>query len=113
MRGSDTFLVASNTNDPLSVHFPLPNGRYMLSLNMEGNATIDVGEQHRKLSHRGMVEFGQINVTDNVFRATIRSRGDQPLGLSYFGFVPPAAGGLDGDADKKQLERLRALGYVD
>ncbi len=112
-RRGETGLLASNTSDPLMVHFPLPNGRYLLSLKMVGHAIIDVGEQRRDLSHRGMVEFGEINVTDEVFRATIRPQGNQLVGLTYFGFTPPGVAGQDQDAIDKQLERLRALGYVE
>lgn len=111
-RGSETILQASNTSDPLSIQCPLPNGRYLLFLKMQGHAIFEVGEVHRDLSHQGMVEFGEINVTDEVFRATIRPQGDQPVGLVYFGFVPPTVSGQSQDAADKQLERLRSLGYI-
>ena len=112
-RGSETILVASKTHDPLSVRFPLPNGRYVLSLNMHGQAILEIGEEHRQLAHTGMIDFGEVNVTDEVFRATIRPQGDQPFGLAYFGFVPPSAPSQDQKEIEEQLERLRALGYVE
>ncbi len=112
-RGSDASVVASNSLDPLSVQFPLPNGIYGLVLKMQGHATIVVGEQQRELTAEGTAEFGAINVTDEVFRATIRPHGTQPVRLSFFGFVPPTTGIQDRDATEEQLERLRALGYVD
>jgi hypothetical protein len=112
-RGSDTLLVASNSHDPLSVRFPLPNGTYGLVAKLQGHATIDVDQQQRELNADGTVELGVVNVTDEVFRATIRPHGTQPLHLSFFGFVPPVAAGQDREATEEQLERLRALGYVD
>ena len=80
---------------------------------MQRRVTSDFGEKHCELSQRGIADFGEIIVTDVVFRATIRPHGDESVGLSYFGFIPPAAVGLDQDAMNKQLERLRSLGYVD
>lgn len=112
-RGKHASITNNNSDDPLSIHFPLPNGSYKLSLRMEGRAVVEVDNQRRELTGEEMVEFGEINVTDEVFRATIRPRGIQPVTLSYFGFVPPGASGQDSDAAKEQLERLRALGYID
>ena len=110
---SESFIVAKNSHEPLSVHFPLPNGRYLLSLKMQGHIMLEVGDERRELTARGVVEFGVINVTDEVFRAIIRPLGERPAGLAFFGFIPPGATILDDDAVREQLERLRALGYVE
>lgn len=112
-RGSHSFLVASNADEPLSIHFPLPNGTYNLSVGLQGRARVDVDGESRELAGNGEVEFGDVTVSDEVFRAIIRASGDGPVAIRLFGFVPATAPALDAEAAKERLDRLRALGYVD
>ncbi|MCP4664517.1 MAG: sulfatase [bacterium] len=105
-------LVARNTEQPLTVRFRLPNGSYLLSLRMWGQATVEVNGEQRELAAEGdRAEFGAINVTEGTFRATIRPAADQLLRVFFFGFVPPGAG-TDPEQEAQRLRRLRALGYV-
>ena len=106
----DNIIVGYKTDEPLSVHFPLPNGIYNLSLKMQGHALVEVGNQRRVVTGP-IVEFGEINVTDEIFRATIRSRGTD-VAISFFGFNPATAGREDPEAAEDRLQRLRSLGYV-
>ncbi|UCC30759.1 MAG: sulfatase [Phycisphaerales bacterium] len=111
--GSQFVITASNPNEPLSVHFPLPNGAYKLAVNMQGHVILEIGNQHRELNAKGVAEFGVVNVTDEVFRATIRPQSNQRVAIAFFGFIPPAAVTQDRAEIEEQTERLRALGYVD
>lgn len=111
--GSQFVITASDSNEPLSVHFPLPNGAYRLAVNMQGHAIVEVGDQHRELNTKGVIEFGVVNVTDEVFRATIRPQSNQRVAIAFFGFIPPAAVTQDRAEIEAETERLRALGYVD
>jgi hypothetical protein len=111
-RGTGSVIVAHNSDEPLSVEFPLPNGSYKLTLKMQGHAIVEVDNQQRELTTGPIVEFGEINVTDEVFRATIRPLGTR-VALSFFGFNPHAAGSEDPEAAEKRLQRLRSLGYIE
>ncbi|MEE8526479.1 MAG: sulfatase-like hydrolase/transferase, partial [Thermoanaerobaculia bacterium] len=104
-------LIARATDQPLAVRFPIPDGRYRLNLGMVGRAMVEVNGRRRTLSSRGMVEFGDVEVTGGSFRATIHPRPDQVTRLLFFGFVPPGAA-VDPTADSERLRRLKALGYV-
>jgi hypothetical protein len=111
-QASGALLVASKTDEPLALHCPLPNGVYGLFLRMAGHAVVQVGDQRRELTGGELVEFGDINVADEVFRAIIHPQRDQLVAISFFGFTPAAARSQDPDDAKKHLERLRSLGYV-
>ena len=63
----DNIIAGFRTDEPLSVYFPLPNGIYNLSLKMEGHALVEVGNQHREVTGT-IVEFGEINVTDEMIK---------------------------------------------
>jgi hypothetical protein len=104
-------LIARGTDQPLTVRFPIPDGRYRLNLGMVGSATVEVNDRRQAFNGRGLVEFGDVEVTGGNFRATIRPRSDQMMRLLFFGFVPEAAV-TDPAADAERLRRLEALGYV-
>jgi hypothetical protein len=110
-RGSDVAIVARNSSEPLSIHFPLPNGSYRLTLKLRGDAVVEVDKHRRELTSGPSVEFGDIEVRDEVFRATILPKG-RGLALSHFGFNPLGGEGEDPEVVEERLERLRALGYV-
>ena len=104
-------LIARATAEPLTVRFPVPDGRYLLHVGLVGPATIAVDGQSQTLDGRGMAPFGEVDVTGGIFRATIQPRADQVTRLLFFGFVPPGAI-EDPAADAERLRRLKALGYV-
>lgn len=104
-------LIARATEEPLSVRFPIPDGHYRLNLGLVGSATVEVNGRRQALSSRGLVEFGDVEVTGGSFRATIHPRSDQMTRVLFFGFVPAAAV-VDPAADAERLRRLEALGYV-
>ena len=105
-------LIAYESDQPLVVNFPMPNGPYGLALKMGGKAILRVDGVERELSAgEDMVEFGDIEVTDETFRATIRPLPAEKFMLFYLGFTPPAAETQAGDIEKR-LRRLRTLGYV-
>ncbi len=107
-----TVLAARNSDQPLSIEFPLPNGPYHMSLKIRGKASIQVEGVERELIEReDMVEFGDIEVSDETFRATLLPFRDASFELHYLGFVPPAAA-QRGIEDEETLRRLKALGYV-
>ncbi len=104
-------LVAQATDQPLAVHFPIPDGRYHFRLGLLGTVEVEVGDRRQQLNGRGMADFGDVEVSDATFRTTIHPRADQPARLLFFGFVP--AGVVeDPAADEERLRRLEALGYV-
>ena len=107
-------LLVSRANDqPLTIHFPLPDGTYQLAVKMQGKAVLAVDGVERELVEgRDMVDFGDVEVTGRTFRATIRPRAGGVFAVQYFGFTPPAAAAAAG-TDDQRLRRLRTLGYVE
>ncbi len=105
-------LVARDATQPLTVHFKIPNGRYRVFLGMSGQATVRIGEtQSILLDQEGIATFGSIEVTDELFQATISPSQDELLKISYVGFLPPNAS-LTSPADDDRSRRLKALGYI-
>ena len=110
-QGGRAAIATFNTDEPLSVHFPLPNGAYDLTVNMKGRAVIEVDGRQREVTAGPITELGAITVTDEVFRATIRRQGS-PVSLRFFGFNPAAAVREDPKVVEDRLRRLKSLGYV-
>ncbi len=110
-RGGRSVIAAFNTDEPLSLHFPLPNGTYELTVKMDGRAVIEVDGRQHEVMTGPITELGAITVTDEVFRATIRPHRGR-VALSFFGFNPSAAAGEDPEVAEERLRRLKSLGYV-
>jgi len=109
--GSRSALASFNTDQPLSVHFPLPNGTYDLTAKMTGHAIIAVDGQELEVTAGPITELGTITVRDEVFRATIRPQRSL-VALNFFGFIPETAGHEDPMDAENRLRRLKSLGYV-
>ena len=59
------------------------------------------------------VEFGEIEVRDNVFKASLSISSKRPwFGLRLFGFEPESSMERDSPEYKRRMERLKALGYI-
>ena len=105
-------LIARNASRALGVRFRIPNGRYRLHVGLVGRATVAVdGVESEVAATEGSAPFGDVQVTDETFRATIRAPADELVRIFFFGFVPPGAS-LDPGVDDERRKRLRALGYI-
>jgi hypothetical protein len=73
---------------------------------------MQVGGIERELTEQEeLVEFGDIMISDETFRATLLPVRNTYFELRYLGFVPPAAA-RPAIEDEETLRRLKALGYV-
>ncbi len=123
------FLVATGDAGPVTIEIPIPNGPYLVSAAIRGTCTLRIGppEAHRELEGRAFdpseyfpwtpdrLEYGRIDVTDEVFRAMVDpDPGRSPLLISYIGFEPLGAEEeVDPEEERERLERLKTLGYVE
>ena len=110
--GGDVVLAAYNTDEPLLVHIPLPNGAYDLIVKMQGRAVIEVDGRTHEVTTGPVTELGEITISDEVFRATLRPQRSTAMALALFGFKPAAAPAEDPKLAAERLQRLESLGYV-
>ncbi len=105
-------LVARNATEPLAIHFRVPDGHYRVSLGLAGQATVTVGDAESVLTGQDSgADFGEVEVTGEMFRATITPPPDGLLKVSFVGFVPPG-GGHATLIDDERTRQLKALGYI-
>jgi hypothetical protein len=128
-------MAAGSGAQPITVEFPVPNGRYRLSAAILGSGLLTLGDDEGGISISGP-PFGQedwgeslaanaldwrepidvaiVDVSDELLSVTIEpDSNDSPFLLRQFGFEPILAGrDTNPEDDEAFLERLRGLGYV-
>jgi len=122
----DYLLLATPGAAPITIGFPMPDGRYWLSAAVMGSGTLRVAGANRvvpiqgepfapgRYQKAGEVEIGPIQVSGETFRATLAPAPDEGCFMvRRFGFVPLPPGAKEEAIDPQQVDRLRALGYVD
>ena len=122
---SDYFwLVATPDARPITVSFPVPNGRYVVMMDINGACHVTINGEERTIkspvfSHdlpwvMSPVEYGPIEVTDEKLEAVFHLESKRPwFGLRFFGLIPESQlGETESNEYKKRQERLRALGYI-
>jgi arylsulfatase A-like enzyme len=108
---------------PLNIEISIPDGRYKLLVDMNGACRMKVYDQEKLLrarpfSHKlpwqpRQIEFGWIEVKNNLFKASITLQSKRPwFGLRQLGFVPESSIDPKDPDYKKRMDRLRQLGYI-
>jgi arylsulfatase A-like enzyme len=119
------YLQASGVESPVEIAFKVPDGIYDVAAGMMGRATLQPAGASASLPLNGepfdpqrfmncpTVEVGRIEIRDHTFQARLTPLPDEGrLLLRYLGFRPSGAEPVDSRADSLQIQRLRALGYV-
>ena len=117
------WLLTGLEADPLKIEIPVPSGSYNLFVDMNGACQLTVGDVTQQLRSRPyspnlpwplqQVEFGNIEIEDNTFKATISVSSKRPwFGLRLFGFEPESSMDRNSPDYKRRMERLKALGYI-
>jgi arylsulfatase len=121
----DNWLLATGRVDPLQISFPLPNGRYQVSVKIAGAATMTLPGQDSAEVHRPKIsifaeattdffEIGVSDISDEKFRLRIVPDSGSGVKIEMIGFRPIRAGAIEPvPIDQDLLEQLRTLGYLD
>ena len=109
-----TRLGARQTTDPLEISLALPNGRYRVSIKLEGRLGVETGGEHHAVSGGPEpVLLGEAQIDDETFRATLTPLSPRLAVVEYLGFAPFSDEGSVRPEDMGHLEGLRTLGYID
>jgi hypothetical protein len=122
---SKFWLLAKETDQPIRVEVAIPNGSYRVTAHIAGSATFEVppgvqltvsGEPFEPAWDIGCqeVSIGEVTIEDKAFLATIIPHAEQNcFFLKYLGFSPMSRGRRNAEFSDIELDRLRALGYLD
>ncbi|MCG2817074.1 MAG: sulfatase [Candidatus Aminicenantes bacterium] len=122
---SDYFwLVAAPGARPLTVSFPVPDGRYVVMMDINGACRVTINGEERALKSPVFsldlpwdmtpVEFGPVEITGERLEAVFHLQSKRPwFGLRFFGLIPESLmEETESNEYRKRQERLRALGYI-
>ncbi len=123
-QGTESWLLGGETAEGTELSFPLPNGRYEVSLLMRGTAEIALDAEAPKLARgpafenlaagaMGFVPLGPVEVEGERLRLRVRPAEDSRLMLGMVGLRPvPRGAERAPEVDPRHVEQLRALGYI-
>jgi hypothetical protein len=126
---SKFWLLALETERSITADVRVPNGTYDVSVELMGSCTISLDrgdERPESLSVQGppfqpswdlgceRVTLGRVEVHDEIFELGINPHTmEGPVVIRLLGFTPVGKQASMASDDNSQLERLRALGYVE
>jgi arylsulfatase A-like enzyme len=119
----NSWLFAHRGAVPLKISFSIPDGKYVLMADVQGSALL-ISKGRRMLVKSAKMEghlrwdpepaeLGEIEITDEVFSATLYPQADLPwFAIRYLGFDPIIDGKRGGRYDEEREKRLKSLGYL-
>ena len=120
------YLLGKGSPEPIRFRFDLPNGTYLVNLQLSGSCRLTIdGESEprvvtgptslpRVASGAESVSIGEVRIDGGSFIATIETaEGGGSVFVRSIGFSPVGAGEVDLDAERERIEMLKTLGYVE
>jgi arylsulfatase len=119
----NSWLFARRGAAPLKIRFPIPNGKYFLTADVQGSAALEIANRRIPLASETVqgtlrwdarpVEIGEIDIAGETFEATLRPRVEESwFAIRYLGFDPIVNGRRGGNYEAEREKRLKSLGYI-